>query len=163
MTSSSHGKSSVSTPASSVLMASRCSSLAVCLLPGRKKCWQTSHAREYLFGGRIRQYHRRWGRACGVPFKPMCAVGGKTNRNWPLCFWLEMPSRPREFHPGPLTDPEVNLSHHPAHAITRRLPPHLLNHLHQLLADIRAAQHADKRLGRILDTLRNCLAVFHRA
>ncbi len=34
-----------------------------------------------------------------------------------------MPSRPGEFHPEPLTDPDVILSHHPAHAITRRLPP----------------------------------------
>ncbi len=34
-----------------------------------------------------------------------------------------MPSRPGEFHPEPLTDPDVILSHHPAHAIARRLPP----------------------------------------
>src|SRR5882757_2601520 len=34
-----------------------------------------------------------------------------------------MPSRPGEFHPEPLTDPYVNLSHHPARAIARRLPP----------------------------------------
>ena len=34
-----------------------------------------------------------------------------------------MPSRPGEFHPEPLTEPDVILSHHPAHAITRRLPP----------------------------------------
>ncbi len=34
-----------------------------------------------------------------------------------------MPSRPGELHPEPLTEPDVILSHHPAHAITRRLPP----------------------------------------
>jgi hypothetical protein len=34
-----------------------------------------------------------------------------------------MPSRPREFHPEPLTDPDLILSHHPARAIGRRLPP----------------------------------------
>src|SRR5215831_18057686 len=34
-----------------------------------------------------------------------------------------MPSRPREFHPEPLTDPDVILSHHPARAIARRPPP----------------------------------------
>jgi len=34
-----------------------------------------------------------------------------------------MPSRPREFHPEPLTDPDLILSHHPARAIDRRLPP----------------------------------------
>src|SRR5262247_1633421 len=35
----------------------------------------------------------------------------------------ELPSRPREFHPEPLTDPDVILSHHPARAIARRPPP----------------------------------------
>src|SRR5262245_13865268 len=34
-----------------------------------------------------------------------------------------MPSRPGEFHPESLTDPDVILSHHPARAIVRRLPP----------------------------------------
>src|SRR5258708_7234319 len=34
-----------------------------------------------------------------------------------------LPSRPREFHPEPLTDPDVVLSHHPARATARRLPP----------------------------------------
>ena len=34
-----------------------------------------------------------------------------------------LPSRPREFHPEPLTDPDLILSHHPARAINRRLPP----------------------------------------
>jgi len=32
-------------------------------------------------------------------------------------------SRPGEFHPEPLTDPDVNLSIHPARATSRRLPP----------------------------------------
>jgi len=34
-----------------------------------------------------------------------------------------MPSRPAEFHPEPLTEPDLNLSIHPARAIARRLPP----------------------------------------
>ena len=34
-----------------------------------------------------------------------------------------MPSRPGELHPEPLTDPDLNLSIHPARAIARRLPP----------------------------------------
>jgi hypothetical protein len=34
-----------------------------------------------------------------------------------------LPSRPGEFHPEPLTDPDGILSHHPAPAIARRLPP----------------------------------------
>jgi len=33
------------------------------------------------------------------------------------------PSRPGEFHPEPLTDPDLILSHHPARATVRRLPP----------------------------------------
>ena len=34
-----------------------------------------------------------------------------------------LPSRPGEFHPKSLTDPDVILSHHPARATMRRLPP----------------------------------------
>ena len=34
-----------------------------------------------------------------------------------------LPSRPGEFHPEPLTDPDWILSHHPARATARRLPP----------------------------------------
>src|SRR5215831_19738227 len=34
-----------------------------------------------------------------------------------------LPSRPGEFHPEPLTDPDMTLSRHPARAIARRLPP----------------------------------------
>src|SRR5262245_39327200 len=33
------------------------------------------------------------------------------------------PSRPGEFHPEPLTDPDLNLSIHPARVTARRLPP----------------------------------------
>src|SRR5713101_6784513 len=33
------------------------------------------------------------------------------------------PSRPGEFHPEPLTDPDLTLSRHPARATARRLPP----------------------------------------
>jgi len=33
-----------------------------------------------------------------------------------------LPSRPEEFHPEPLTDPDLNLSIHPARATERRLP-----------------------------------------
>ena len=34
-----------------------------------------------------------------------------------------VPSRPGEFHPEPLTDPDLSLSTHPARATARRLPP----------------------------------------
>src|ERR1700720_1505037 len=34
-----------------------------------------------------------------------------------------MPSRSGEFHPESLTEPDLILSHHPARAIARRLPP----------------------------------------
>ena len=36
---------------------------------------------------------------------------------------IALPSRPGEFHPEPLTDPDLILSHHPARATARRLPP----------------------------------------
>src|SRR5262245_30173249 len=39
------------------------------------------------------------------------------------CVSTRLPSRPREFHPEPLTEPDLILSHHPARAIARRLPP----------------------------------------
>ncbi len=35
----------------------------------------------------------------------------------------QAPSRPGEFHPEPLTDPDLILSHHPARVIGRKLPP----------------------------------------
>ena len=38
-----------------------------------------------------------------------------------------MPSRPGEFHPEPLTDPDLTLSRHPARATARRLPPSVEN------------------------------------
>jgi len=38
-----------------------------------------------------------------------------------------MPSRPGEFHPEPLTDPDLTLSRHPARATERRLPPPVEN------------------------------------
>src|SRR4029077_3987430 len=34
-----------------------------------------------------------------------------------------MPSGPGEFHPEPLTEPDLTLSRHPARATARRLPP----------------------------------------
>src|SRR5712671_4335919 len=36
---------------------------------------------------------------------------------------LPVPSRPGEFHPESLTEPDLILSHHPARAIARRLAP----------------------------------------
>jgi hypothetical protein len=43
----------------------------------------------------------------------------RANRPMPLT----VPSRPGELHPESLTDPDVILSHHPARATMRRLPP----------------------------------------
>src|SRR5215469_14726935 len=40
-----------------------------------------------------------------------------------LVFSACVPSRPGELHPEPLTDPDLILSHHPARATVRRLPP----------------------------------------
>src|SRR6516225_9326085 len=50
------------------------------------------------------------------------------------CQWRMLPkefppltSRPGEFHPEPLTDPDLTLSRHPARATERRLPPPVEN------------------------------------
>ena len=40
---------------------------------------------------------------------------------------MASPSRPGEFHPEPLTDPDLTLSRHPARATERRLPPPVEN------------------------------------
>src|SRR5947209_18735467 len=39
-----------------------------------------------------------------------------------------LPSRPGEFHPEPLTEPDLILSHHPARATHRRLPSSAATH-----------------------------------
>ena len=43
---------------------------------------------------------------------------------------MTLPSRPREFHPGPLTEPDVNVSAYPARATARRLPPSVKSRAH---------------------------------
>src|SRR5271165_5745066 len=53
-----------------------------------------------------------------------CRVGGDVAAPTPhRPGRADLPSRPGEFHPEPLTDPDMNLSIHPARAIHRRLPP----------------------------------------
>src|SRR3954452_2075954 len=42
-------------------------------------------------------------------------------------FAATLPSRPGEFRPEPLTDPDLTLSRHPARATERRLPPPVEN------------------------------------
>jgi hypothetical protein len=58
----------------------------------------------------------RCGLAVGGPF-----VGRCLNSLTMLRF--HMPSRPGELHPEPLTDPDLNLSIHPARATRGRLAP----------------------------------------
>jgi len=41
----------------------------------------------------------------------------------PVAPATRLPSRPGEFHPEPLKEPDLTLSRHPARAIARRLPP----------------------------------------
>src|SRR6476469_4847140 len=48
---------------------------------------------------------------------------GKAGSRRPTTQMTRLPSRPGEFRPEPLTDPDRILSHHPARAIARRLPP----------------------------------------
>src|SRR5215218_8824648 len=50
-------------------------------------------------------------------------LGGQSGRAADNVEGPSLPSRPGEFHPEPLTEPDLILSHHPARAIARRLPP----------------------------------------
>src|SRR4029077_14134818 len=61
------------------------------------------------------------GGALGIVIWRAIASFGRANR------WFGVPSRPREFHPEPLTDPDLILSHHPARAIDRKLPHSIRN------------------------------------
>ena len=63
-------------------------------------------------------------RACGpenlspVPAKEFCnTIGGEAENIHSHGVFRILPSRPGEFHPEPLTDPDLNLSIHPARAI----------------------------------------------
>src|SRR5215204_5708026 len=56
----------------------------------------------------------------------LCPVSGAVRKQMDVAVLpaaTRMPSRPGEFHPEPLTDPDVNLSIHPARVTARRLPP----------------------------------------
>jgi hypothetical protein len=57
----------------------------------------------------------------------MVAVGAAVASRPPhgsrLYLGIGPPSRAGEFHPEPLTDPDLILSHHPARVTARRLPP----------------------------------------
>src|SRR5258708_35160780 len=54
-------------------------------------------------------------RAAGAPQEADPYGTARSGQPWP--------SRPREFHPEPLTGPYVNLSIHTARVTARRLPP----------------------------------------
>jgi hypothetical protein len=53
----------------------------------------------------------------------MVAIAGASSRGHDAPETARLPSRPGEFHPESLTEPYVILSHHPARATKRRLPP----------------------------------------
>ena len=57
----------------------------------------------------------------------MSAVGGQSRLTCWSAVTPVLPSRPGEFHPEPLTDPDLTLSRHPARATARRLPPSVEN------------------------------------
>ena len=63
----------------------------------------------------------------GIHKSAVIGVGGGRDLLSAHLFGVEditsWPSRPGEFHPEPLTEPDVNLSIHPARATHRRLPP----------------------------------------
>jgi hypothetical protein len=70
---------------------------------GRGRLWVMGCLREYV------------GTTTGVPQIAVDLVQRPS--------WQSRPSRPGEFHPEPLTDPDLNLSIHPARVTARRLPP----------------------------------------
>ena len=55
----------------------------------------------------------------------------RSSINWPTdaagVRLSALPSRPGEFHPEPLTDPDLTLSRHPARATARRLSPSIVH------------------------------------
>jgi len=70
------------------------------------------------------------------PFIDLAREAAKPTANWlmspcgrradNICSYRAfriLPSRPGEFHPEPLTEPDLTLSRHPARATARRLPP----------------------------------------
>ena len=54
---------------------------------------------------------------------PKCPQYAGVSGHWPNHpAQPSLPSRPGEFHPEPLTEPDMTLSRHPARATARRLP-----------------------------------------
>src|SRR6476619_880820 len=57
--------------------------------------------------------------------RPCCAFHA-AGRYWlPKAPPRALPSRPGDFHPEPLTEPDLTLSRHPARADAQRLPPYI--------------------------------------
>src|SRR5439155_25453790 len=54
---------------------------------------------------------------------PVVRFRRKIGSSLPTAKVTRLPSRPGEFHPEPLTEPDLTLSRHPARATARRLPP----------------------------------------
>jgi hypothetical protein len=74
---------------------------------------------------------------------------------------VELPGRPGEFRPEPPTDPDVNLSIHPARATQRRLPPSIKTRSssgYPLTPSRRGwpAPFAPRELPRFLATTKQC-------
>src|SRR5271166_3265146 len=95
-----------------VLAPGRCDAIAVV---------ESSHGRAARVPPPDQQFSMRLSRVCAGM---VCRVGGDVAAPTPhRPGRADLPSRPGEFHPEPLTDPDMNLSIHPARAIHRRLPP----------------------------------------
>src|SRR5208283_1414514 len=74
---------------------------------------------------------------------------------------VELPGRPGEFRPEPPTDPDVNLSIHPARATQRKLPPSIKTRSssgYPLTPSRRGwpAPFAPRELPRFLATTKQC-------
>src|SRR4030095_16568993 len=60
---------------------------------------------------------------CRLPSEPSSSSGCPLTLTIPTRVTCSLPSRPGEFHPEPLTEPDVSLSTYPARATHGRLPP----------------------------------------
>ena len=102
-------------------------------LPAAGPSIEHRHARSSCRSFSARRHRMRLARAAECPFRAKQQTNGtrrSIDSSAPIAAVRrttieppESPSRPGELHPEPLTDPDLILSHHPARATVRRLPP----------------------------------------
>src|ERR1700730_16613153 len=83
---------------------------------------KSSNANGACCGALVRFWHFSSNR-CNAQFRELSEVQRTCHEPVRRVDPTLMPSRPGEFHPEPLTEPDLILSHHTARATARRLPP----------------------------------------